>query len=123
MDDDAKVEMQLLESKVIAVVGLSPDPARPSHYVSKYLQEVGYRIIPVNPNLTSVLGETCYPDLKSIPIKVDMVDVFRRPEYTPDIVNDAVEIGVKFVWLQDKVINNEAESIAETNGIPIVMDN
>ena len=123
MDDDAKVEMQLLESKVIAVVGFSPDPARPSHYVSKYLQEVGYRIIPVNPNLTSVLGETCYPDLKSIPIKVDMVDVFRRPEYTPDIVNDAVEIGVKFVWLQDKVINNEAESIAETNGIPIVMDN
>tara|TARA_Y100000590_G_scaffold79062_1_gene87847 strand:- start:1659 stop:2030 length:372 start_codon:yes stop_codon:yes gene_type:complete len=123
MDDDAKVEMQLLESKVIAVVGLSPDPERPSHYVSKYLQEVGYRIIPVNPNLTSVLGETCYPDLKSIPIKVDMVDVFRRPEYTPDIVNDAVEIGVKFVWLQDKVINNEAESIAETNGIPIVMDN
>lgn len=123
MDDDAKVEMQLLESKVIAVVGLSPDPERPSHYVSKYLQEAGYRIIPVNPNLTSVLGETCYPDLKSIPIKVDMVDVFRRPEYTPDIVNDAVEIGVKFVWLQDKVINNEAESIAETNGIPIVMDN
>ncbi len=123
MDDDAKVEMQLLESKVIAVVGLSPDPERPSHYVSKYLQEVGYRIIPVNPNLTSVLGETCYPDLKSIPIKVDMVDVFRRPEYTPDIVNDAVEIGVKFVWLQDKVINNEAESIAESNGIPIVMDN
>ncbi|MBH52231.1 MAG: CoA-binding protein [Chloroflexi bacterium] len=123
MDDDAKVEMQLLESKVIAVVGLSPDPERPSHYVSKYLQEAGYRIIPVNPNLTSVLGETCYPDLKSIPIKVDMVDVFRRPEYTPDIVNDAVEIGVKFVWLQDKVINNEAESIAESNGIPIVMDN
>ena len=123
MDDDAKVEMQLLESNVIAVVGLSPDPERPSHYVSKYLQEAGYRIIPVNPNLTSVLGETCYPDLKSIPIKVDMVDVFRRPEYTPDIVNDAVEIGVKFVWLQDKVINNEAESIAETNGIPIVMDN
>ena len=123
MDDDAKVEMQLLESNVIAVVGLSPDPERPSHYVSKYLQEAGYRIIPVNPNLTSVLGETCYPDLKSIPIKVDMVDVFRLPEYTPDIVNDAVEIGVKFVWLQDKVINNEAESIAETNGIPIVMDN
>ena len=123
MDDDAKVEMQLLESNVIAVVGLSPDPERPSHYVSKYLQEAGYRIIPVNPNLTSVLGETCYPDLKSIPIKVDMVDVFRRPEYTPDIVNDAFEIGVKFVWLQDKVINNEAESIAETNGIPIVMDN
>ena len=123
MDDDAKVEMQLLESNVIAVVGLSPDPESPSHYVSKYLQEAGYRIIPVNPNLTSVLGETCYPDLKSIPIKVDMVDVFRCPEYTPDIVNDAVEIGVKFVWLQDKVINNEAESIAETNGIPIVMDN
>ena len=123
MDDDAKVEMQLLESNVIAVVGLSPDPERPSHYVSKYLQEAGYRIIPVNPNLTSVLGETCYPDLKSIPIKVDMVDVFRRPEYTPDIVNYSVEIGVKFVWLQDKVINNEAESIAETNGIPIVMDN
>ena len=123
MDDDAKVEMQLLESNVIAVVGLSPDAKRPSHYVSKYLQDVGYRIIPVNPNLNSVLGETCYPDLKSIPIKVDMVDVFRRPEYTPEIVKDAVEIGVKFIWLQDKVINNEAASIAETNGIPIVMDN
>ena len=123
MDDDAKVEMQLLESNVIAVVGLSPDPERPSHYVSKYLQEVGYRIIPVNPNLNSVLGEICYPDLKSIPIKVDMVDVFRRPEYTPEIVKDAVEIGVKFVWLQDKVINNDAASIAETNGIPVVMDN
>ena len=117
------IEDQLTNSKTIAVVGLSPDPERPSHFVSKYLQEQGYRIIPVNPLLQEVLGERCYPDLTSIPEPVDMVDIFRRSEHVGSIVEDAIAIGAKYVWMQDGVVNEEAAANAIEAGLSVVMDN
>ena len=123
MTDQDQVIKQLTESKTIAVVGLSPRPERPSHYVALYLQEQGYRIIPVNPLLDNVLGEKCYPDLKSIPEPVGMVDVFRRSSLVGPIVDEAIEIGAKFVWMQDDVIDEEAAKRAESAGLGVVMNN
>ncbi len=117
------IEEQLTNSKTIAVVGLSPDPERPSHYVSKYLQGQGYRIIPVNPLLQEVLGERCYPDLASIPEPVDMVDIFRRTEHVGPIVDEAIAIGAKYVWMQDGVVNEAAAAKAAEAGLSVVMDN
>tara|TARA_B100000749_G_scaffold273895_1_gene257443 strand:+ start:838 stop:1191 length:354 start_codon:yes stop_codon:yes gene_type:complete len=117
------VTTQLTGSDVIAVVGISPNPDRPSHYVAKYLQNVGYRIIPVNPILDEVLGETSYPDLTDIPLKVDMVDVFRRTEHVLQIVKDAVTIEAKHIWLQDGIVNMEAYHLALASGLSVVMDN
>lgn len=117
------VTTQLTGSEVIAVVGISPNPERPSHYVAKYLQEVGYKIIPVNPMLDNVLGENSYPDLKSISSRVDMVDVFRRPEHVLQIVKDAVTIEAKYIWLQDGIVNLEAYHLALNAGLSMVMDN
>tara|TARA_B100000745_G_scaffold267419_1_gene193094 strand:+ start:16 stop:399 length:384 start_codon:yes stop_codon:yes gene_type:complete len=117
------VTTQLTGSDVIAVVGISPNPDRPSHYVAKYLQKVGYRIIPVNPILDEVLGETSYPDLTDIPLKVDMVDVFRRTEHVLQIVKDAVTIEAKHIWLQDGIVNMEAYHLALASGLSVVMDN
>mgnify|MGYP002819655848 FL=1 len=117
------VTTQLTGSEVIAVVGISPNPERPSHYVAKYLQEVGYKIIPVNPTLDNVLGETSYPDLKAIPSRVDMVDVFRRQEHVLQIVKDAVTIEAKYIWLQDGIVNLEAYHLALNAGLSMVMDN
>ena len=117
------VRTQLTGSEVVAVVGISPNPERPSHYVAKYLQEVGYKIIPVNPTLDNVLGETSYPDLKAIPSRVDMVDVFRRPEHVLQIVKDALTIEAKYIWLQDGIVNMEAYHLAMASGLSMVMDN
>ena len=117
------VTTQLTGSEVVAVVGISPNPERPSHYVAKYLQEVGYKIIPVNPMLDNVLGENSYPDLKAIPSRVDMVDVFRRPEHVLQIVKDAVTIEAKYIWLQDGIVNLEAYHLALNAGLSMVMDN
>ncbi|MBI4202388.1 MAG: CoA-binding protein [Chloroflexi bacterium] len=117
------VEQQLTESKVIAVVGLSPNPERDSHRVAKYLQTVGYKIIPVNPLIDEVLGEKSYPDLKSIPMPVDMVDIFRRSELVAPVVDEAIEIKAKFVWMQDGVIHQESADKATAAGIPVIMDN
>ena len=117
------VTTQLTGSDVIAVVGISPNPDRPSHYVAKYLQKVGYRIIPVNPILDEVLGETSYPDLTDIPLKVDMVDVFRRTEHVLQIAKDAVTIEAKHIWLQDGIVNMEAYHLALASGLSVVMDN
>ena len=119
------VERQLKESKTIAVVGLSPNPDRDSNRVALYLQQVGYRVIPVNPMVDEVLGEKSYPDLKSIPedIEIDMVDVFRRSELVPPVVDEAIELGVKFIWMQDGVVHEEAAKKAEAAGIPVIMDN
>ena len=114
---------QLSNSKTIAVVGLSPNPERPSHYVARYLQEQGYRIIPVNPLLQEVLGEKCYPDLGSLPEPVDMVDIFRRSEYVGPIVEEAIAIGAKYVWMQDGVVNEEAAANATSAGLSVVMNN
>ena len=112
----------LRDSKTIAVVGLSPRSDRPSHTVSKYLQSQCYRIIPVNPTLEEVLGEKCYPDLVSIPQRIDMVDIFRRSEEVAPIVDEAIQIGAKAVWMQDGVINEPAAAKAIEAGLDVVMD-
>lgn len=118
---DAAYE-SLANSRTIAVIGLSPNADRPSHYVSKYLQDRGYRIIPVNPMIAEVLGEISYPDLKSVPVPVDMVDIFRRPELVTPIVEEAIDVGAKYVWMQEGIVNVEAKTMAEAAGIPVVMD-
>ena len=123
MNSSDQVNIQLTNSETIAVVGLSPRPERPSHYVAKYLQEQGYRVIPVNPRLENVLGEKCYPDLKSIPEPVDMVDVFRRSSLVGPIVDEAIEIGAKYIWMQDGVIDKEAAERAKSAGLGVVMNN
>ena len=117
------VHEQLTKSKVIAVVGLSPNPERDSHRVAKYLQEQGYRVIPVNPMVDEVLGERSYLDLTSVPEPIDMVDVFRRSETVPPVVDEAIAIGAKYIWMQDGVVNEESANKAEDAGISVIMDN
>lgn len=113
----------LRSSRVIAVVGLSDRPDRPSHGVAAYLQAQGYRIVPVNPRLSGpVLGEQPYPDLRSVPEKVDIVDIFRRSEDVPPVVDDAIAIGAPLVWLQLGIVNDEAARKAEAAGAAVVMD-
>lgn len=116
------LEEQLRNSKTIAVVGLSDNPERASYGVAKYLQSQGYRIIPVNPMISEVLGEKSYPDLKSVPEPIDMVDIFRRSEQVPPVVDEAIEVGVKYIWMQDGVIHQESADKAVAAGIPVVMD-
>lgn len=116
------VEEQLRESRTIAVVGLSDNPERISYRVAQYLQGQGYRIIPVNPVIDSVLGETSYPDLKSVPEPIDMVDVFRRSELVAPVVDEAIEVGVRYIWMQDGVMDETAAAKAEAAGIPVVMN-
>ena len=117
------VDDQLTGTKTIAVVGLSPRPDRDSYDVAKYLQGQGYRIIPVNPLVEEVLGEISYPDLRSVPDRIDMVDIFRRSSLVPSVVDDAIAVGVKYVWMQDGVVNEEAAAKAEMHGIKVTMDN
>jgi predicted CoA-binding protein len=109
-------------AKTIAVVGLSPKPDRPSYEVAAYMQAQGYRIIPVNPRATEILGEKCYPSLSDIPIAVDIVDVFRQPDAVPEIAEEAVKIGAKALWLQLGVISLEGAEIAERGGMKVIMD-
>lgn len=118
-----ETERQLAEAKTIAVVGMSPRPDRPSHYVAKYLMENGYRIIPVNPAADEILGMKSYPNLKSVPERIDLVDIFRRPREVPPIVDDALEIGARFIWMQDGVIHEESAAKARARGASVVMDN
>ncbi len=112
----------ILAMKTIAVVGLSPKEFRPSYSVARYLQSIGYKIIPINPGHPEILGETSYPTLKDIPIKVDVVDVFRRPEHVMSITEAAIEIGAKAIWFQDGIINTEAAKKAADAGLLVVMD-
>ena len=116
------VDEQLQNSKTIAVVGLSGDPDRISYRVTRYMQEQGYRIIPVNPMIEEVLGEKSYPDLQSVPDSIDMVNIFRRSELVAPVVEQAIEIGVKYIWMQDGVVNPEWAEKAEAAGIPVIMD-
>ena len=118
-----ETERQLTQAKTIAVVGMSPRPDRPSHYVAKYLMENGYRIIPVNPAADEILGMKSYPNLKSVPERIDLVDIFRRPREVPPIVDDALEIGARFIWMQDGVIHEESAAKARARGASVVMDN
>lgn len=122
MNDNPPIRRILEECRTIAVVGISDDPSRASHYVSEYMQKHGYRIIPVNPKLTEVLGEKCYPDLRSVPDKVDLVNVFRRPADCLRPAQDAVAIGAKALWLQLGIANEEARQVAENAGLMVVMD-
>ncbi|MFH1851203.1 MAG: CoA-binding protein [Candidatus Neomarinimicrobiota bacterium] len=108
--------------KTIAVVGLSATAGRPSYNVAAYLQAHGYRIIPVNPGQTEILGEKAYPDLKNIPGAVDVVDVFRRPEHVAAVVDETLAIGARALWLQDGVIDETAAKKAEDAGLLVVMD-
>jgi predicted CoA-binding protein len=112
----------ILRYKSIAVVGISEDPAKPSHFVASFLAAHGYNVIPVNPKLNKWEGKKCYPDLLSIPFKVDVVDIFRRPEFIPPIVDEAIRIKAKAVWMQEGIINEEAAAKARKAGIEVVMD-
>jgi uncharacterized protein len=108
--------------RTIAVVGLSPNPDRPSHEVSAYMQEMGYRIIPVNPNAPAVLGEVAYPSLRDIPQPVEIVDIFRRPEHVPAIVDDAIAIGAKVIWMQLGISDEASAARALAAGLAVVMN-
>lgn len=117
------VEADILKSsRVIAVVGLSSNPERPSYRVASYLKEQGYRVIPVNPKENKVLDEVAYADLHSIPEPVDVVDIFRRPEEAPAIVEQAIKIGAKAVWMQEGIVNETAAAQAREAGLLVVMD-
>lgn len=106
----------------IAVVGLSGDPLRPSHSVSKYMQTQGYRIIPINPSEESVLGEPCFPSLEDVAESIDIVDVFRRSEYVPGIVESAIAIEAKVIWLQEGVFHEAAAELGRKAGLTVVED-
>jgi len=108
-------------ARTIAVVGLSAKRFRPSHGVAEYLQRVGYRIIPVNPNITEVLGEKSYASLDAVPEPVDIVDIFRRSEHVPEIVEAAIRKGAKTIWMQEGVVHEDAARRAESAGLAVVM--
>ena len=119
MDEIKKI---LTESKTIAVVGLSPKEDRPSYRVAYYLKSKGYRIIPVNPNAQEILGEKSYPDLRSIPGKIDVVDIFRKSEDVLPVVDEAIQTGAKAVWMQEDIVNEPAAQKARSAGLLVVMD-
>ncbi len=106
----------------IAVIGLSENPSKPSHYVSEYMQQHGFRIYPVNPSIESVLGEPSYASLADLPVKPDVVNVFRLPSFIPAIVNEMLALGLKNLWVQQGIVNREAAARAEQGGIRVVMD-
>ena len=108
--------------RTIAVIGLSDDPAKPSHYVSAYMQQHGYKLYPVNPGLPQVLGETSYPSLAALPIKPDIVNVFRLPNFLPPIVDEMIQLGLANLWIQQGIVNLKSATRAEAAGIHVVMD-
>ena len=112
----------LQRARTIAVVGLSDNPLRPSHGVAAYLQTQGYRIIPVNPQIQTALGEKAYPSLLEVPEKIDIVDIFRRPEFVEEVVDQAIQLKVLAVWMQEEVIHEKAAQKARQAGIFVVMD-
>ncbi len=120
---DAELRSILGDARTIAVVGLSSNPFKDSFEVAEYLQSKGYRIVPVNPNETEVLGETAYPSLLDVPeeIRIDVVDVFRRAADTPPVAEQAVQVGAKVLWLQDGIVNEDARRIAEEGGLTVIM--
>jgi len=121
--EDQELRTLLGDVHTIAVVGLSSRPGRPSFEVARYLQDHGYRIVPVNPNETEGLGERSYATLRDLPtdLSIDVVDVFRRAEYTPDVARDAVAIGAKVLWLQEDIVSEEAASIATAGELDVIM--
>lgn len=119
---DDEVRQILADAKVVAVVGLSDKPDRDSHRVAAYLIEHGYRVVPVNPNVAEVLGRKAYPDLGSVPDRVDVVDIFRKPEAVPEIVDAAIAAGAKVVWMQQGIVHNAAADKARAAGLHVVMN-
>jgi predicted CoA-binding protein len=119
--EDDRLRTLLEKARTIAVVGLSSRPDRPSNGVAAYLQRRGYRIVPVNPFETEVLGERAYPSLVDVPGSVDVVNVFRRPEHTPEVARQAVAIGARMLWLQVGVVSEEAHRIASEGGLDVAM--
>ncbi len=123
MLNDRELTDLLRSAKTVAVVGLSNNRMRPSFGVSRFLQRQGYRVIPVNPNETEVLGERAYPSVKDVPDAVDIVDIFRKSATVPEIVNDALQKpGIRCIWMQEGVVSREAAKQAEEAGVPVVMD-
>jgi len=122
MNDPAEIVNLLRSARMIAVVGLSSKRWRPSYGVSEYMQRAGYRIIPVNPEITEALGEKCYPDVESAPGPIDIVNIFRRSEAVPDVVDAAIRIGAKAVWMQEGVVHEAAAAKARAAGLIVVMD-
>ncbi len=112
----------LQRAKTIAVVGLSQNPLRPSHGVTAYMQSHGYRIIPVNPRIEECLGEKAYASLSDVPEKIDVVNIFRRPEFVPEIVDEAIRLKIPAIWMQEDVIHERAAEKARQAGIFVVMD-
>ncbi len=122
VESDNDLRDLITSARTIAVVGLSPKEHRDSHRVAAYMQQQGFRIIPVNPNATEVLGEKAYPSLRDVPEPVDIVDVFRRAEYVDDVAQQAVEIGAGAIWMQMGVVNESAAETADQAGLKVVMD-
>jgi len=118
----ATLQQIFSDYRTIAVVGLSPKTNRPSNQVAAYLQQAGYRIIPVNPGQSTILGEKCYPDLRAIPEQVEVVDIFRRSDQVEPIVRDAVAIGARVIWMQQGITNEEAAAFADQAGLTVIMD-
>ena len=116
-----EIRQILQRARTIAVVGLSDKPERDSYRVAAYLQSHGYRILPVNPSLTEVLGERAYPDLAALPVAPDVVDIFRKPEAVPEIVEQAIAVGAKVIWMQEGIVHNAAAERARADGLQVVM--
>jgi uncharacterized protein len=122
MNSDQTMKDILLSTKTIASVGLSSNTEKESYWIASYLKEQGYHVIPVNPTATEIFGEKAYPDLESVPEKIDVVQVFRKPEDVPPIVDDAIKVGAKVVWMQEGIVNEEAAQKAREAGLQVVMD-
>ena len=120
--DTIEISLLLKKYRNIAIVGLSPKKNRPSNQVAVYLMEAGYNIIPVNPGQQEILGKKCYPDLESIPEPIEIVDIFRRPEDLLPIVESAIKIGAKVIWMQQGIVNEDAAARAKKAGLTVVMD-
>jgi len=121
--NDIDIITKILKMKTIAVVGFSPKKERPSHYVSMYMKDNGYDVIPVNPGHKEIAGMTCYPNLESIPEQVDVVDIFRRSEFVLPIVDSGISMGAKAIWMQDHVFHEDAAQKAKDAGLLVIMDN
>ncbi|MBV6402479.1 MAG: putative protein YccU [Anaerolineales bacterium] len=122
MNSEQEMKDILLSAKTVAAVGLSSNPAKESFGIVQYLKDQGYRIIPVNPSASEIMGEKAYPDLSSIPEAVDVVQVFRKPEDVPPVVEEAIKIRAKVVWMQEGIVNEEAAQKAREAGLQVVMD-
>jgi len=122
MSETAAIAALLRSARTIAVVGLSPKRWRPSYGVSEYMQRAGYRIIPVNPELSEALGEKSYPDVDAVAEPIDIVNIFRRSEFVPEVVDAAIRVGAKAVWMQEGVVHEKAAARARAAGLVVVMD-